>query len=93
LEDSGVSITCLMPGVTDTDIFRKADMLDTAINAQEKDDPAGVARTGFDAMMSGESDVVVGWKNKLQTAVANVTPSSTLAAQHRKLTEPGSASE
>ncbi|MBW6425201.1 SDR family NAD(P)-dependent oxidoreductase [Rhizobium sp. XQZ8] len=91
LKDSGVSVTCLMPGVTETDIFRKADMLDTAINAQEKDDPADVARTGFDAMMNGEGDVVSGWKNKLQTAVANVTPAGALAAQHRKLTEPGSA--
>jgi short-subunit dehydrogenase len=93
LDGSGVTLTCLMPGVTDTDIFRKADMLDTAVGAQEKDDPADVAKIGFEAMMNGQGDVVSGWKNKLQTAVANVTPAGMLASQHRKLTEPGSASE
>ena len=41
-------------------------------------------------MMEGEGDVVSGWKNKLQTTVANVTPSGVLAEQHRKMAEPGS---
>ena len=55
-----------------------------------KDDPADVARVGFDAMMR-DGDVVSGWKNKLQTAMANVTPAGVLAEQHRKMAEPGSA--
>jgi hypothetical protein len=55
-----------------------------------KDDPAKVAKDGFDAMMNGEGDVVSGWKNKLQTTMATVTPSGILAEQHRKLAEPGS---
>ena len=54
-------------------------------------DPADVSRVGFDAMMRGDGDVVSGWKNKLQTAMANVTPAGVLAEQHRKLAEPGSA--
>jgi len=41
--------------------------------------------------MEGEGDVVSGWKNKLMSAAANVTPSEVLARQHRKMTEPGSA--
>lgn len=53
-------------------------------------DPAELARVGFDAMMKGDADVVSGWKNKLQSAIANVTPSSMLAEQHRKMAEPGS---
>jgi hypothetical protein len=60
------------------------------VGQAEKDDPAEVAKTGFDAMMQGEGDVVSGWKNKLQTAMANVTPASMLAEQHRKKAEPGS---
>jgi hypothetical protein len=68
-------------------------MLDTAINTQGKDDPADVASVGFEAMLNEDGDVVSGWKNTLETAVANVTPASVLARQHRKLTEPGSASE
>jgi short-subunit dehydrogenase len=68
-------------------------MLDTKVGQQEKDDPAKVARDGFDAMMAGESDVVSGWQNKLQTTIANVTPNEMLAEQHRKMAEPGSGEE
>ena len=91
LEDTGVTVTCLMPGATETAFFERADMLDTKVGTDEKDDPADVARVGYDAMVRGDGDVVAGWKNKLQTAVASVTPSSVLAEQHRKLAEPGTA--
>lgn len=91
LRDSGVTVTCLMPGATETDFFRRAGMLDTKIGASEKDDPADVAQIGFDAMMRGDGDIVAGMKNKLSSAAANVTPSETLAKQHRKMAEPGSA--
>ncbi len=91
LKDSGVTVTCLMPGATETDFFERADMLDTKVGAGKKDDPADVAKTGFDAMMRGDGDVVSGWKNKLQSAIANVTPAGMLAEQHRKMAEPGGA--
>jgi len=91
LKESGVTVSVLMPGATDTDFFARADMLDTKVGAGKKDDPADVARVGFKAMMDGEGDVVAGWKNKLQAAVANVTPASVLAQMHRKEAEPGSA--
>jgi short-subunit dehydrogenase len=88
LKGSGVSVTCLMPGATETEFFERADMLDTKIGQQKKDDPAMVARKGFDAMMNGEGDVVTGWQNKLQTAIANITPADMLAEMHRKMAEP-----
>jgi short-subunit dehydrogenase len=91
LKDSGVTVSVLMPGATDTDFFARADMLDTKIGSGKKDDPADVAKVGFKAMMDGEGDVVSGWKNKLQAAVANVTPASVLAQMHRKEAEPGTA--
>ncbi|CAA0096672.1 putative oxidoreductase [Starkeya nomas] len=90
LQDTGVTVTCLMPGATDTEFFARAGMLDTKVGQDEKDDPAEVARNGFEAMMNGEGDVVSGWKNKLQTAAANVMPAGMLAEQHRKMAEPGS---
>jgi short-subunit dehydrogenase len=93
LKDTNVTVTCLMPGATETEFFERADMLDTKVGQQEKDDPAKVARDGFDAMMNGEGDVVSGWKNKLQTTLAAVTPSGMLAEQHRKMAEPGSGEE
>ena len=91
LKDTGVTVTCLMPGATETDFFERADMLDTKVGQGKKDDPADVARVGFDAMMRGDGDVVSGWKNKLQSAIANVTPAGILAEQHRRMAEPGSA--
>jgi short-subunit dehydrogenase len=90
LRDSGVTVTCLMPGATETDFFERADMLDTKIGQSKKDDPADVARTGFEAMRRGDGDVVAGWSNKLQSAIALVTPADVLAEQHRKKAEPGS---
>ena len=91
LKETEITVTCLMPGATDTEFFERADMLDTKVGTQEKDDPAKVARDGFDAMMAGEGDVVSGWKNKLITTAATVTPSGVLAEQHRKMAEPGTA--
>jgi short-subunit dehydrogenase len=84
LRDSEISVTCLMQGATETEFFKRADMLDTKVGSEDKDDPAMVARQGFDAMVKGEGDVV-------QSAVANVTPAEMLAKQHRKMAEPGSA--
>ena len=91
LKDSGVTVTCLMPGATETDFFGRADMMDTAIGQLKKDDAAAVARIGYDAMMRGDGDVVSGWQNKLQSAIANLIPSGALAAMHRRKAEPGSA--
>jgi short-subunit dehydrogenase len=90
IKDTGVTVTCLMPGATDTEFFERAGMEDTAVGIAKKDSPALVAEIGFDAMMDGQGDVVTGWKNKLQTAMASVTPAGVLAAQHRKQAEPGS---
>jgi uncharacterized protein len=91
IKDSGVTVTCLMPGATETDFFARADMLDTKVGQSKKDDAAEVANIGFRAMMKGEGDVVSGWHNKLQSAIANVLPAGVLAEQHRKKAEPGSA--
>ncbi len=92
LKDSGVSVTCLMPGVTDTEFFERAGMLDTKVGASEnKMDPAKVARIGYDAMMDGEADVVAGLKNKAMVAMSKTLPSQAVAEMHRKQAEPGSA--
>ncbi len=91
LKEANVTVTCLMPGATETEFFERADMMDTKVGVSEKDDPADVAKQGFEAMMRGEGDVVTGWKNKLQTTVANVIPAGVLAEQHRKMAQPGTA--
>jgi short-subunit dehydrogenase len=91
LKDSGVTVTCLMPGATETDFFERADMLDTKVGTEKKQAADEVAKIGFEAMMRGDGDVVAGWKNKLQAAIAHVTPSGVLAEQHRKMAGPGTA--
>lgn len=91
LKDTGVGITVLMPGVTDTEFFHRADMDDTRAGAGKKDDPDMVAKAGFDALMAGKDKVVSGLFNKTVTAVNNVLPEAASAALHRKLSEPGSA--
>jgi uncharacterized protein len=90
LKDSGVTVTCLMPGATETEFFERADMMDTKVGRSSKDDAAEVAKTGFDAMMRGDGDIVSGWTNKVSTALASVTPAGLLAEQHRTMAEPGS---
>jgi len=93
LKGSGVTVTCLMPGATETEFFERADMTDTKVGQSNKDDAAMVAKTGFDAMMNGDGDVVTGWMNKLRTAMAAITPSGMLAEQHRAMAAPGSGTQ
>jgi len=91
-EAKGVTLTTLMPGPVETEFFERGDMMDTSVGVNpNKSDPADVARDGWDALMSGKASVVSGWKNKIQQAVANVTPAAVLAEQHRKMAEPGTA--
>lgn len=90
-EYEGIQITTLMPGPVETEFFHTAGMDDTSVGASEsKSDPADVAKDGWDALMAGHAHIVSGWKNKIQAAVAHVTPAGVLAAQHRKMAEPGS---
>jgi short-subunit dehydrogenase len=92
LEDTGVTVTSLMPGPTETEFFHRADLDDTNLGAGKKDDPAQVAKQGVDALLSGERKVVGGSLSTRASAVANaVLPDAAKAAMHRKMAEPGSA--
>lgn len=91
LRDTKLTVTCLMPGATETEFFRRADMMDTRIGTEDKDDAAEVAQAGFDAMMRGEGDIVTGMQNKIQSAAANILPAGMLARRHRQMAEPGTA--
>jgi uncharacterized protein len=91
LADTGVTVTCLMPGATETEFFQKADMMDTKVGTAKKDDPADVARAGYDAMMRGESSIVYGLKNKAQVVATRVMSQDAAAEMHRKQAAPGTA--
>ncbi|MGP3696084.1 SDR family NAD(P)-dependent oxidoreductase [Rhodobacter sp. NSM] len=91
LGDSGVTVTCLMPGPTETEFFHRAGMEETPVGRSEKDDPAMVARTGYRAMKRGASGVTAGLANKVQAALSGVVPDSVLAMLHRRMAEPEDA--
>ncbi|HEU4461392.1 MAG TPA: SDR family NAD(P)-dependent oxidoreductase [Solirubrobacterales bacterium] len=94
LKDTNVTVTALMPGPTETEFFERAGMEDTPIGESEKDDPAEVARQGFEALMAGDERVVAGsFKNKAQVAAGRVLPDSVKAELHRKQAQPATASE
>lgn len=90
LKGTDVTVSCLMPGPTDTDFFERAGMeTSKVVNTPGMlMQPQDVAKIGFAAMLKGEADVVAGWRNKLQVAVAKVMPAQATAQMHRKLVEP-----
>ncbi len=94
LKDTGVSVTALMPGATETNFFHRAGADDTKLGASEKDDPAEVAKEGYEALMAGKDHVVAGsFKNKLQAAAGYALPDPLVAKAHASQSEPGSASK
>ena len=94
LKDTGVTVTSLMPGPTDTNFFHRAGMDDTKAGADKKDDPAMVAKQGFEALMAGKDSIVAGsLKTKLLGSVSKVLPDTANAEGHRQLTEPGSGNK
>jgi uncharacterized protein len=88
LNGTGVTVTCLMPGATETEFFKKAGMMDTPVGKAGKDDALDVALTGFGALMSNQGSVVYGLKNKLQVASARVAPQGWMAEAHRMQAQP-----
>jgi short-subunit dehydrogenase len=94
LKDTNVTITSLMPGPVETEFFERADLLDTKVGAGDKDDPAAVARDGFEALMAGKERVVShSMATKLQARGSRFLPDSAKAEMHRSMAEPGSAKE
>lgn len=93
LKDSGISITILMPGATNTNFFHRAHMDDTKVGSKTKysNDPARVAEQGYEAVVSGKERVFSeSFMTKLQGIALKVLPVKTKAQFHRKLSEPGS---
>ena len=94
LKETGVTVTALMPGPTDTNFFERADMTDTPIGAGPKDDPAQVAEQGVQALLNGKEKVVAGsLRTRTQAAASKVMPDRATAAMHGKMAKPGAAPE
>ena len=93
IKDSGVTVTCLKPGATETEFFHRAELDDTKVGQAKKDDPADVAKAGWEAMKAGEPAVIHGLKNKMQVAAAGLMTDATTAKLHRAEAEPGSGTK
>ena len=93
LKEHCVTVTCLKPGATETNFFHRAELDDTKVGQAKKDDPADVAKAGWDAMNKGEASVIYGMKNKMQVAAAGMMTDATTAKLHRAQAEPGSGNE
>lgn len=92
LKDTGVSVTALMPGPTDTNFFAQADMEDTRVGESRKDDPAEVAKQGFEALMAGKDEIIAGsLMTKIMGSVSQVLPETLKSELHGQLTEPKAA--
>ncbi len=87
---TGATVSCLMPGATETDFFERANITDTKVGSRQKAHAADVAKTGFDAMIKGELTVVAGFANNLRAAISHIVPDSALADMHRGMAERGS---
>lgn len=88
-KDTDVVITALLPGVTDTDFFRKADMEDVKMAREEnRADPEEVALDGYNALMEGKAKVISGVKNKAMVAGGNLLPDSMVAAYMEEQMQP-----
>jgi uncharacterized protein len=91
LKDTDITVTSLMPGPTETNFFRRAGMAENTRvgRSSSKDDPAAVAKQGFEALMAGRSRVVASSvTTKLQEKVATVLPDRVNAAMHRVMAKP-----
>jgi short-subunit dehydrogenase len=94
LADTGVTVTALQPGPTDTNFFERANMTDTQVGRAEKDDPAEVAKRGFEAMMDGKDAVLAGGlKSRLQGLANEVLPETFKAKQSAKQAKPDGGSQ
>jgi short-subunit dehydrogenase len=91
LKDTGVSVTALQPGPTDTDFFHRAGMDNTQAGTEGKQDsqPDDVARQGLDALFDGKDHVyAASMKTKMEGAMANVIPGSVKGAMHVEMAKP-----
>jgi short-subunit dehydrogenase len=90
LKDTGVTVTALQPGATDTEFFARAHMENTKVAQSKKDDPAEVAKTGFEAMMAGKDSVIAAsLKSKLMGLAHEVLPETLKANAQAKENRPG----
>ncbi|MFC5367655.1 SDR family NAD(P)-dependent oxidoreductase [Salinirubrum litoreum] len=90
LDETGVTVTALCPGPTDTGFQSRADMGASKLVQGELQDPAEVARAGYRGMQEGEAVVVPGLRNKLLTVAVRLLPRSVVRSMVKRAQAPTS---
>lgn len=94
VRDKGITVTALQPGPTETNFFHRANMDDTKIGPAKKDDPAEVAKQGYEALMAGDDAIIAGSiKNKVEANLARLAPQTVAAKMHKRMTKPNSPAD
>jgi short-subunit dehydrogenase len=91
LRDSGITVTALQPGPTDTDFFHRAGMDNTEVGTKGKSEsqPDDVAKQGIEALLDGKDHVYsASTKTKMEGMLANATPGAVKGAMHEKMAKP-----
>ncbi|WP_375429528.1 SDR family NAD(P)-dependent oxidoreductase [uncultured Sphingomonas sp.] len=93
LHETGVTVTCLMPGVTESDFWERAGTTDTPTGAAAKDPAAAPARAGWEAMKVGSAQVSPGWINTLERAILHIVPDRAKAELNARMMRPNDSRE
>lgn len=71
---TGVTVTCLCPGATQTEFAEKAGMTRTRLFNTGVMDAKVVAQVGYRGLMAGKPVVIAGFYNKIQVQAMKFTP-------------------
>lgn len=83
LRETGVTVTALLPGATNTEFHANAGMASSVIGKAPKNDKTEVARQGFEALMNDVDHVIGGDAATKQHVVDNRNlPETVKAARH-----------
>lgn len=93
LKDTGVTVTALLPGATDTNFFARAGATDSKVydksnNGEKLANPADVAKVAVKALENGDDHVVHGFMNKVMVGISSIAPTPVAAKMNEMQMEP-----
>lgn len=87
LKDTDITVSALIPGPTDTDFFQKAHMENTKAAQDDPQNPAEVAKAGYEGLLKGTHHVTPSLKVRAEVAMSSAMPNEVVSARASKLME------